>query len=74
MLKVLKDLVLGEPAIALGIVSTGLGAWVAALVGAGEAVPIALAVAAPVSSAVAAVYTRQTVEPKHPSPLTRSKP
>lgn len=71
MIQFVKDFLLGEPAVALGIVSTGLAAWVAALIGMGEVVPLWLAIAAPVASAVGAGYTRKLSEPLHPSPFSR---
>ncbi len=63
MLRFIRDLVLGEPALALGLVATALGSWLAVLVAGGGAVPLWLAVATPVASAVAAVYTRQVSVP-----------
>jgi len=63
MLKLIKDLFLGEPAFATGLIATGLAAWVAALVAMGSAVPVGLAVSSPVATAIGAWYTRQHVEP-----------
>jgi hypothetical protein len=63
MWRLIKDLVLGEPVLVTGLISTGLGSWVAALVAAGETVPLPLAIAVPTVTFLGAWYDRQRVSP-----------
>lgn len=63
MIKFLKDLLSGEPAMFTGLVSTVLTAWNATLIAQGTLPPVWLAVATPVWVALAAFYTRAKVTP-----------
>lgn len=63
MWKFIKALILGEPALFVGVVGAALTAWVAALSQMGEAVPLWLAITAPVWVAAGAVFTRQNSQP-----------
>ncbi len=63
MIRLIRDLVLGEPSLAFGLISVGLGSWLAVLVAGGMSAPVWLAVATPVSAAIAAFYTRQLSTP-----------
>lgn len=63
MIEFIRRIVFGEPAVFVGIVATGLSAWMAALIGMEEVVPLWLAVATPIWTAVGAFFTRQNVTP-----------
>lgn len=63
MIQFIRDLVKGEPALFVGLVSTGLTAYQGALIAVGMDVPIVLAVSTPVWVAVGAFYIRSKVTP-----------
>ncbi len=59
MIKVLKDLVT-EPIVFVTLIQLVLTAWLGALAGAGQEVPLWLAIASPASIAIGGFYARQT--------------
>lgn len=56
MLKVIKDLLFGDPSVSLTIVSLILTAWLAALTQTEAVIPLWLAIASPSSIAVSGFY------------------
>ncbi len=63
MLKFVKDVVFGEPVVAITIVSLVLTSWLAALTQLGELVPLWLAIAAPATIALGGFYQRAVTTP-----------
>lgn len=66
MIKFLKDLIFGEPVVAIAIVSLVLTSWLAALTQLGDVVPLWLAIAAPASIALGGLYQRANTTPDNP--------
>ncbi len=66
MLKFIKDVVFGEPVVAITIVSLVLTSWLAALTQLDEFVPLWLAIAAPAAIALGGFYQRAVTTPDNP--------
>ena len=58
MIKFIKDLIFGEPVVAITIVSLVLTAWLGALSQLGDVVPLWIAIAAPASIALGGFYAQ----------------
>ncbi len=63
MIKLLKDIVLGEPVVAVTLIGFVLAAWVAALTQTDVQVPLWLAIASPASIAIGGFYMRANSAP-----------
>lgn len=62
MIKFIKAILFGEPALFVGMSSAGLSAWQAALIAMESDVPLWLAIGTPVWIAAGAVFTRYNSE------------
>jgi len=58
MLKFVKDIIFGEPVVAITILSFVLTSWLAALTQLGEEIPLWLAIAAPAMIALGGFYAQ----------------
>ena len=58
MIKFVKDIIFGEPVVAITIISFVLTSWLAALTQLGEPIPLGLAIAAPSSIALGGFYAK----------------
>lgn len=66
MIKLIKDVIFGEPVVSITIISLVLTSWLAALTQLEEFVPLWLAVAAPAFIALGGVYQRAVTSPTRP--------
>ncbi len=63
MLKFMKDVIFGEPVVAITIVSLVFTAWLGALSQIGDPVPLWLAIAAPSSVLLGGFYAKSNTSP-----------
>ncbi len=66
MIKFLKDIIFGEPVVAITIISLVLTAWLGALSQLAEPVPLWLAIAAPASVLLGGFYAKAVTTPDNP--------
>lgn len=74
MIKLVKDLLFGEPVVAVTLVGFVLAAWVAALTQTDIDVPLWLAIASPASVAIGGFYVRANMTADNAYVAARGQP